>query len=88
MKNEKIKCKDCEFLKAYGSNHGGIRCLFYCAHKNKSYIRSYYKSHNIRKEPGFICFGSGLYGDEPTIKTKPAWCPLNKKKENKENDKT
>lgn len=76
-----MNCKDCKHLKAAMPRNGGIRCSFYCDHKNQQYIYDYHKEHSLLKYPPFICYGGGLYGDIPTIKTSPAWCPLKKKKE-------
>ena len=77
--DQKIKCRNCEHLKSYAPNNGGIRYRFFCNHKNQRYIHEYFAAHKISKMPAFICFGGGLYGDEPTIKRSPAWCPLKNK---------
>lgn len=74
-----MKCRECKCLESQMPSNGGIRCKFYCGHKNQKYIYEYFKTHRISKMPAFLCFGGGLYGVEPTIKTSPAWCPLKKK---------
>lgn len=81
MRGRMMKCKECEHIKALEPRNNGIRCTFLCGHKNQTYIYKYFRKHNIKKMPAFICYGGGLYGIEPTIKTSPAWCPLKKAKE-------
>lgn len=78
-KSTSPKCRECQDLKAYRSRNGGIRCFFYCEHKDQKYIVDYCKEHGINKHPGFVCYGGGLYGDIPTVKTSPVFCPLKKK---------
>lgn len=80
---KQTKCRDCKYLEAYGARNGGIRLRFICKHPNQQYMYEYCRDHRLTKMPGFVCFGGGLYGDEPTIKTAPAFCPLKKKKEAK-----
>lgn len=82
-----MKCKDCKYLDSTMPQNGGTRCRFWCEHKNKQYMYDYCREHNIHKMPGFVCYGGGLYGVEPTIKTSPAWCPLKKKNNKEENTK-
>lgn len=75
----KQKCRDCKYLESELPRNGGRNCRFYCRHKNQQKIYDYFKLHYMVKTPGFVCYGGGLYGTEPTIKTSPAWCPLNGK---------
>lgn len=79
--SNKIKCRNCEYLKSDFPRNGGTRYKFICNHKNQRYIHEYFTAHKMIKTPAFICFGGGLYGDEPTIKRSPAWCPLKKESE-------
>lgn len=79
-----IKCKDCVYLEAQAPRNGGLRMIFYCGHKNKKYIQDYHEKHKLSKYPYYVCFGGGLYGDIPTIKTAPAWCPLKRGTKNED----
>ena len=72
-----MKCKECEFLKAYPPAKG-VRYSYEYGHENQAYINKYHQEHHLHKYPPFICYGGGRYGNEPTIKTSPAWCPLKK----------
>lgn len=74
-----IKCRDCPHLDSLAPRNGGIRLRFICTHPNERYIYEYCRDHRLTKMPGFVCFGGGLYGNEPTIKTAPAFCPLRKR---------
>lgn len=70
-------CKNCSHLRAEPPyQKGALRWHFYCNHRNQRYIEEYHKKHRMSKQPNFVCFGTGLYGNKPTIKTSPAWCPL------------
>lgn len=74
-----MKCKDCKNLVMCPPQNNGTRCTFKCGHKNQKHIYDYFIEHRIHKLPAFLCYGGGLYGGIPTIKTSPAWCPLKKK---------
>lgn len=76
-----MNCKDCKHIEKFAPSNGGIRCRYYCGHKDQRYIYEYHLKRRRKKDPAFICYGGGLYGNIPTIKTSPAWCPLKKKKE-------
>lgn len=73
-----MKCKDCEYLKAYPPRNNGIRYSYECGHKDQKYIYDYHRKHNLLKHPPFICYGSKQHRNIPTIKTSPAWCPRKK----------
>lgn len=78
---EVVRCSECEYCNEY-RKLGNTRSSFTCEHPDSSYIRDYFREHNIHKMEGFLGFGAKFSTDVP-IKTAPAWCPKKKPKEGK-----
>lgn len=73
---DKIRCAECEFCICFSSMYC-TRGKYNCKHPDYEHIAEYFKTHGLKKMPGFIGFGrSDRY--IPDIKTSPAWCPKKK----------
>ena len=78
---EVIKCSNCEHCREFRPV-GNKRSQFTCEHPDYTYIRDYFREHNIHKMERFLGFGA-RFSTEVPIKTSPAWCPKKKPKEDK-----
>lgn len=74
FESKKTKCTECAYCKmthrAAGWNGRGN---FYCTHPKAKKLPQEAFGH---KDMCFICFGTAKADTQPTVKTRPRWCPL------------